>query len=109
MCADAASVMNDHIYSQLGYIISLTDNSGTAHVLDYCSKDSKRVVRSTVGGESLLNIHGMLLLMSLIALLYCKGTLSLWWDIWSLCIALQIRSSCLIKLKRLSRRLRSVL
>lgn len=37
--------------SQLGFIILLCDASNHAHVLQYCSKNSKRVVRSILGGE----------------------------------------------------------
>ena len=51
MYADAAFATNDDLSSQQGYIILLTDNSGRAHVLDYSSKKSKRVVRSIMGGE----------------------------------------------------------
>ena len=37
--------------SQLGYIIMLADESGTCHTLSYCSKKSKKIVRSIMVSE----------------------------------------------------------
>lgn len=49
--ADAAFSCNDDLSSQIAYIIILCDGEGHAHILDYSSKKSKRVVRSIMGGE----------------------------------------------------------
>jgi len=49
--SDASFASNDDHSSQLGYIILLSDKDGTSHVLAYCSKKSKRVVRSIMAGE----------------------------------------------------------
>lgn len=49
--ADASFACNDDLSSQLGFIILLCDNMNRAHVLDYASKKSKRVVRSIMAGE----------------------------------------------------------
>lgn len=49
--ADAAFATNYDLSSHIGFIIILCDSSGRAHILDYSSKKSKRVVRSIMGAE----------------------------------------------------------
>lgn len=58
MYADAAFATNDELSSQLGYIIILTDKTGTAHVLEYSSKKSEMVIGSTIGGEFYASAYG---------------------------------------------------
>ena len=48
---DASFSGNDDLSSQLGFLILLCDSSNRAHILDYLSRKSKRVVRSILGGE----------------------------------------------------------
>ena len=48
---DASFANNDDLSSQFGFIILLCDNKDYAHIFDYSSKKSKRVVRSILGGE----------------------------------------------------------
>lgn len=48
---DASFAGNDDLSSQLGFIILLCDSSNRAHILEYSSRKSKRVVRSILGGE----------------------------------------------------------
>ncbi|CDF36525.1 unnamed protein product [Chondrus crispus] len=48
---DASFAGNDDLSSQLGFIILLCDSSDRAHLLEYSSRKSKRVVRSILGGE----------------------------------------------------------
>ena len=48
---DASFAGNDNLSSQLGFVILLCDSSDRAHILEYSSRKSKRVVRSILGGE----------------------------------------------------------
>ncbi|CDF36767.1 unnamed protein product [Chondrus crispus] len=48
---DASFAGNDDLSSQLGFIILLCDTSDRAHILEYSSRKSKRVVRSILGGD----------------------------------------------------------
>ena len=48
---DASFAKNDDLSSQLGFIILLCDSTNRAHIMDYSSRKSKRVVRSILGGE----------------------------------------------------------
>ena len=48
---DASFAGNDDLSSQPGFIILLCDSSNRAHILEYSSRKSKRVVRSILGGE----------------------------------------------------------
>ena len=49
--SDASFASNEDNSSQLGYIIMLADRNDNVHVLSYCSKKSKRIVRSIMAGE----------------------------------------------------------
>lgn len=49
--SDASFACNDDLSSQLGHLILLFDIENNAHVLDYASPKSKRVVRSIMAGE----------------------------------------------------------
>ncbi|CDF36780.1 unnamed protein product [Chondrus crispus] len=49
--ADAAFGTNLDCTSQLGYVIMLFDANNAAHIIDFSSKKSRRVVRSIMGGE----------------------------------------------------------
>ena len=49
--ADAAFGTNLDCSSQLGFIIMLCDANNSAHIIDFSSKKSRRVVRSIMGGE----------------------------------------------------------
>lgn len=48
---NASFVTNKDYSSQIGYIVILCDKSGSCHILDYCSRKSRRVARSIMGGE----------------------------------------------------------
>lgn len=43
---------NYDLNSQLGFVVLLCDKRGTAHILDYSSRKSKRVIRSILGGDA---------------------------------------------------------
>ena len=49
--SDASFASNADNGSQLGYLILLCDNKNDCHVLSYCSKKSKRIVRSIMASE----------------------------------------------------------
>ena len=48
---DASFAKNDDLSSQPDFIILLCDSTNRAHIFDYSSRKSKRVVRSILGGE----------------------------------------------------------
>ena len=50
--SDASFASNSDNSSQIGYIILLADDHNSCHVLSYCIKKSKRVVRSIMAGEA---------------------------------------------------------
>lgn len=50
--SDASFASKENNNSQLGYIIMLSDGNENVHVLLYCSKNSKWVVRPIVAGET---------------------------------------------------------
>lgn len=58
MYADAAFASNNDLSSQLESLILLIDPSCKAHVFDYLSKNSKRVVCSIMGGEIFAFVDG---------------------------------------------------
>ena len=49
--SDGSFASNEDNSSQLRYIILLADKYNNVHVLSYCSKKSKRIVRSIMAGE----------------------------------------------------------
>lgn len=49
--SDPSFAKNDDFSSQLDFIIISFDASNRAYILDYSSRDSRRVVRSISGGE----------------------------------------------------------
>jgi len=49
--ADASFASNDHMSSQMGFIVLLCDGADRCHVLTYASKKARRVVRSIMVGE----------------------------------------------------------
>ena len=49
--SDASFASNEDNSSELGYIIILADRNDDVHVLSYCSKNSKRLIRSIMAGE----------------------------------------------------------
>lgn len=48
---DASFVTNDGLASQLGIVLLLCDFGDNAHIIDYRSNKTRKVVRSTMGGE----------------------------------------------------------
>ena len=51
VCMDASFEKNDDLSSQLGFIVLICDASNRAHILDYSSRKSKRVVRFILGDQ----------------------------------------------------------
>lgn len=56
---DGSFADNDDQTTQLGYLVLLCDNSSRCNILHYSSSKSGRVVRSTLGGETLAFANGL--------------------------------------------------
>jgi hypothetical protein len=55
---DAAFGNNANLKSQLGYLVVLTEHSGSAAIVNYQSFKSRRIVRSSMASETLAFVHG---------------------------------------------------
>jgi hypothetical protein len=55
---DASFTNNLNLSSQIGYIVVLTDDSGTASILHYQSQKSRRITRSCMASETLAFAQG---------------------------------------------------
>jgi hypothetical protein len=55
---DASFANNANLTSQLGYIVVLSDDSGSASIINYQSSKSRRVARSSMASETLAFSHG---------------------------------------------------